>query len=149
MFGLSTQEVEMKNVLAAYKNCLVIYYEGIRLYALMNKYPSEESLNKEIENLTREYFNASKDSLFSYLRTQYKDFDIKFENALKCETDFVGNELIDKYKKNGFTAGVLFYYVYYAIKQKFPNIMNCTDLSHKVNGMMDQVLVLVNQELHN
>jgi len=149
MFGLSTQEVEMKNVLAAYSNCSSFYYDGIKKIGQLFDGVDDQQMQNLLSVVRKRYFGLSKDKLFEYLRTQYSDFDKKFENALKTENTFVDFDRLNQYISEGFSAGVLFYYVYYAITGKYPKISNCTFLSHQVNDIMDEVLHKLDNEMKN
>jgi len=149
MFGLSTQEVEMKNVLAAYNNCTLFYYEAIKKTITLFDGVDDDQMQNHLSVVRKKYFDLSKDKLFEYLRTQYKDFDKKFINALNTENDFLTKDELNVYINEGFTAGVLFYYVYFSITGKYPKISNCTFLSHQVNGMMNAVLEKIDNEMQS
>ena len=73
MFGLSTHEVEMKNVYAAYSNNINIYYESLKDGLTVKLSENIGNFEKLFENSAKLYFDSSKDSLFKYLRTQYKE----------------------------------------------------------------------------
>ena len=146
MFGLSTQEVEMKNVFAAYKNCSNVYYESIK--RVFRTFESKSEIEQQILMMAfkKEYFDASKDMLFDYLRTQYQNFDSKFENALIHNNSLFSQTEINQFREQGFSAGTLFYFVYLAISGKEPKPQNCIILNRQSNEVMNRVLGLIDNK---
>ena len=146
MFGLSTHEVEMKNVYAAYSNNINIYYESLKDGLTVKLSENIGNFEKLFENSANLYFDSSKDSLFKYLRTQYKDFDIKFENAINDKRYKPYNNI--DFNINGFTAGTLFYYVYIAISKKVPKEAVCYALDKGALNLMDEAFDKLKKEIN-
>jgi len=145
MFGLSTQEVEMKNVFAAFKNSLQHYYEEMAIFASIADEMSNEEKEDFFVSSRKHYFDVAKVSLFEHLRKEYKDFDSKFNSAV-TNPNFSEMYGMMEIETNGYTPGTLFYYVCVAITGKEPKYSNCIALNHSVNTLMDQVLQKIDEE---
>lgn len=145
MFGLSTQEVEMKNVFAAFKNSLQHYYEEIAILVSIADEMSDEEKEDFFVSSRKHYFDIAKVSLFEHLRKEYKDFDSKFNSAV-TNPNFSEMYGMMEIETKGYTPGTLFYYVYVAITGKEPKYSNCISLNHAVNSLMDQVLQKIDEE---
>ena len=146
MFGLSTQEVELKNVYNSYLYNINIYYELMKNGLENIDLDSEVEIKHLFDNSTKIYFDKSKDDLFVFLRTQYKDFDLKFNRTLNNDRN------INKDRENlgdvGFQAGTLFHFVYLSISGKEPKSSNCIGLNQSIRKLMDDVLVKIQSELN-
>lgn len=145
MFGLSTHEVEMKNVYAAFVNNISVYENLLRKYILEQDIETEELENDNMILSIKAYFEKSKDMLFNHLRTQYKNFDLKFEMIInnKEYSEHISNQ--DVY---GIQAGSLFFLVCLAITKREPKPEMCLALNQSVRKLMDDVHLKIQKEIN-
>jgi len=144
MLGLSTHEVEMKNVFISFMNNLFEYENLLRKHIYQQEV---EAIELEGDNLIlsiKAYFDISKEKLFEYLRTQYSDFDMKFEMAIgKPEY----SDLLEMNHAYGMQAGTLFFFICIAVTKKEPKPEICVILNEKVRESMLKVHKKLQSEL--
>ncbi len=150
MFNLSTEKIECDNVFIAFRNCLNNYYHYVK--QLMIRIEDSNDLNgksfdSEILDIRKKYLLESKEMLFVHLRNEYKDFDQKFIHALDFQNSMYPIEYTQEAIEQGMMPGMLFYFVFIAIKNKEPKLRYVQELNHKVTLLMDQVLLNVDIEM--
>jgi len=144
MFGLSTHEVEMKNVYAAFVNNISVYENLLRKYILKSDVEVEELEEDNLLLSIRMYFDKSREQLFNYLRTQYKNFDLKFEIAINNKEY---SEYLRQSEGFGLQAGTLFFFICIAITNKVPKPAMCLALNESVRKLMDNVHQKIQNEI--
>lgn len=144
MFGLSTHEVEMKNVYAAFVNNISVYENLLRKYILKSDVEVEELEEDNLLLSIRMYFDKSREQLFNYLRTQYKNFDLKFETAINNKEY---SEYLRQSEGFGLQAGTLFFFICIAITNKEPKPAMCLALNESVRKLMDNVHQKIQNEI--
>lgn len=145
MFGLSTMEVEFKNVFIAFQNEIIVYYEFLKNNYLKLNTSREIDINSINNQALKIYREKAKNSLFIYLRTQYPNFDSKFNTAIANPmfSDISDESITDVV---GLSAGQLFFYIYFAIKGQPPKTAMCIALNQKEHELYEKVLRKIDSE---
>lgn len=144
MFEKSTHEVEMKNVFISFMNNLFEYENLLRKH-IYNQDVKTIKIEDDNPLLSiKAYFDISKEKLFEYLRTQYPDFDKKFEMAISRP---VYSDLLEMNHVYGMQAGTLYFFICIAVTNKEPKPEICTILNEKVRESMLKVQEKLQSEI--